>query len=242
MSNTENLVQVARELSQSVGSLSFELPTAYIYNPLEYAWEIHRQYLELAGDGKKKVVFLGMNPGPYGMAQTGVPFGEIPAVRDWMGLRGEVNKPNPEHPKRPVDGLECSKSEVSGRRLWGLFSEKFPSAHDFFKDHFVSNYCPLVFMEESGKNRTPDKLPVSETKSLEMICDQHLREIVRILDPEWLIGVGAFAEKRATIALSGVGTKIGKVLHPSPASPAANRGWAEAATGQLIEQGIWPAH
>jgi single-strand selective monofunctional uracil DNA glycosylase len=239
MSNTENLVKVARELSQSVGPLSFELPTAYVYNPLEYAWEIHRQYLELAGGGKKKVVFLGMNPGPYGMAQTGVPFGEISVVRDWMGLKGEVQKPNPEHPKRPVEGLECSKSEVSGRRLWGLFSEKFSSAHDFFIDHFVANYCPLVFMEESGRNRTPDKLPVSETKILEEICDQHLQEIIKIFEPEWLVGVGGFAEKRATVALSGMNVQIGKILHPSPASPAANRGWALAATKQLIEQGIW---
>ena len=239
MSNAENLIKIAREFSQSVDSLSFELPTAYVYNPLEYAWRIHRQYLELAGVGKKKFVFLGMNPGPYGMAQTGVPFGEISAVRDWMGLKGDIEKPKPEHPKRPVDGLECTKSEVSGRRLWGLFSEKFPSAHDFFNDHFVANYCPLVFMEESGKNRTPDKLPAAETQPLEEACDDHLRQVIEILEPEWLIGVGAFAEKRATIALSGLGTKIGKVLHPSPASPAANRGWAEAATRQLKEQGVW---
>lgn len=242
MSDTDKLIKVARELSQSMGSLSFELPTAYIYNPLEYAWEIHRQYLELAGGGKKKVVFLGMNPGPYGMAQTGVPFGEIPAVRDWMGLKGEVKKPNLEHPKRPVDGLECTKSEVSGRRLWGLFSEKYPDAHGFFKDHFVVNYCPLVFMEESGKNRTPDKLPAAETKPLEQACDDHLRQVIEILEPEWLIGVGAFAEKRASIALSDLNVQIGKILHPSPASPAANRGWAEAANKQLIEQEVWPAH
>ena len=239
MSRTVKLIKATKALSQSVGSLSFDLPTTYVYNPLEYAWGIHRQYLELARGGKKKVVFLGMNPGPYGMAQTGVPFGEIPAVRDWMGLRGEVKKPNPEHPKRPVDGLECAKSEVSGRRLWGLFSEKFPSAHDFFNDHFVANYCPLVFMEESGKNRTPDKLVVSETKPLEELCDQHLQEIVEIFEPDWLVGVGGFAEKRATIALSGMNVQIGKILHPSPASPAANRGWAAAATKQLIDQGIW---
>jgi single-strand selective monofunctional uracil DNA glycosylase len=239
MSNADNLIKIARELSQSVCSLSFELPTAYIYNPLEYAWEMHRQYLELAGGGKKKVVFLGMNPGPYGMAQTGVPFGEIPAVRDWMGLKGGVKKPNPEHPKRPVDGLECTKSEVSGRRLWGLFSDKFPSAHEFFNDHFVANYCPLVFMEESGKNRTPDKLPAAETKPLELFCDDHLRGIIQILEPEWLVGVGGFAEKRATVALSGMNVQIGKILHPSPASPLANRGWAVAATKQLIKQSIW---
>ena len=241
MSRTVRLIKATKALSQSVGSLSFDLPTAYVYNPLEYAWGIHRQYLKLAGTGKKKVVFLGMNPGPYGMAQTGVPFGEVSAVRDWIGLKGEVKKPNPEHPKRPVEGLECSKSEVSGRRLWGLFADKFPEAHDFFKDHFVVNYCPLVFMEESGKNRTPDKLPAVETKLLEHVCDTHLRQVVEILEPEWLIGVGAFAEKRASIALSGMNIQIGKILHPSPASPAANRGWAEAANKQLLEQGIWPA-
>ena len=197
MTNAKKLAKVAIKLSQSVGSLSFDDLTSYIYNPLEYAWEIHRQYLELAGVGKKKVIFLGMNPGPFGMAQTGVPFGEISSVRDWMGLKGRVKKPIPEHPKRPVDGLSCSKSEVSGRRLWGLFSEKFPNPKDFFEDHFVANYCPLVFMEESGRNRTPDKLPAKEKKPLQDMCDWHLREIVEIMEPEWLIGVGGFAKKRA---------------------------------------------
>ena len=128
----KNLIQSSEELSTQVSKLSFGEPTAYIYNPLEYAWAIHQQYLKLAGAGRKKVVMLGMNPGPFGMAQTGVPFGEIPAVRDWMGLKGEVEKPSPEHPKRPVEGLACSKSEVSGRRLWGLFSEKFLFQRFFF--------------------------------------------------------------------------------------------------------------
>ena len=236
---SDSLTKVAKKLSEVVNSLSFGEPTSFIYNPLDYAWAIHKQYLKLAGVGKKKVVFLGMNPGPFGMAQTGVPFGEIPAVRDWMGLQGTVEKPNREHPKRPVEGLACSKSEVSGRRLWGLFSEKFPHAKDFFEDHFVANYCPLVFMEESGKNRTPDKLPAFEKKPLEDVCDKHLREIVEILEPAWLIGVGGFAKKRAEEALKGMEIEIGTILHPSPASPAANRGWAEAATKQLKEQAIW---
>jgi len=236
---SDSLTKAAKKLSEMVNSLSFSSPTSFIYNPLEYAWAIHEQYLKLAGEGKKKVVFLGMNPGPFGMAQTGVPFGEIPAVRDWMNLRGEVDRPSPEHPKRPVEGLACTKSEVSGRRLWGLFSDKFPDAKDFFKDHFVANYCPLVFMEESGRNRTPDKLPASEKKPLEELCDNHLQEIVEILEPDWLIGVGGFAKKRAEEALKGIEIKIGMILHPSPASPAANRGWVEAATNQLKEQEIW---
>ena len=236
---SDSLKEAAKELARAVNALSFGPPTAYVYNPLDYAWEIHRRYLELAGGEKKKVVFLGMNPGPFGMAQTGVPFGEIPAVRDWMGLRGEVEKPEPEHPKRPVEGLSCAKSEVSGRRLWGLFAERFGKAENFFEDHFVANYCPLVFMEEGGRNRTPDKLPASESKDLEEACDAHLARVVDVLEPDWLVGVGAFAQKKAQVALAGKDLKIGKILHPSPASPAANRGWAEAAARQLEEQGIW---
>jgi single-strand selective monofunctional uracil DNA glycosylase len=236
---SDSLTKAAKKLSEVVNSLSFGEPTSFIYNPLDYAWSIHQSYLELAGRTKKKVIFLGMNPGPFGMAQTGVPFGEIPAVRDWMGLMGAVKKPNPEHPKRPVEGLNCQKSEVSGRRLWGLFAERFESAETFFKDHFVANYCPLVFMEDTGRNRTPDKLPAEERKELEKVCDQHLRELVEILDPVWLVGVGGFARKRAEEALCNMDIKIGTILHPSPASPAANRGWAEAATKQMLEQNIW---
>ena len=239
MNRSQSLISATQKLSHEVSGMKFSSPTSFVYNPLDYAWKIHQAYLELAGKTKKKVVFLGMNPGPFGMAQTGVPFGEIPAVRDWMGLRGKVGKPDLEHAKRPVEGLDCQKSEVSGRRLWGLFAERFESAEAFFKDHFVANYCPLVFMEDTGRNRTPDKLPADERKDLEKVCDQHLRELVEILEPSWLVGVGGFARKRAEEALVAMDIKIGTILHPSPASPAANRGWAEAATKQMLDQKIW---
>jgi len=239
MNRSQSLISATQKLSHEVSGMKFSSSTSYVYNPLDYAWTIHQAYLELAGKSKKKVVFLGMNPGPFGMAQTGVPFGEIPAVRDWMGLRGKVGKPDLEHAKRPVEGLDCQKSEVSGRRLWGLFAERFESAEAFFKDHFVANYCPLVFMEDTGRNRTPDKLPADERKDLEKVCDQHLRELVEILEPSWLVGVGGFARKRAEEALVAMDIKIGTILHPSPASPAANRGWAEAATKQMLDQKIW---
>ena len=232
------IAKASRSLSKEVNALSFGEPTSYIYNPLDYAWAIHQQYLELRRRGNEKGGFLGMNPGPFGMAQTGVPFGEIPAVRDWMGLYGEVDKPMPEHPKRPVDGLNCTKSEVSGRRLWGLFAEKFPDAKDFFG---IILWLIIVRLY-SWKRVEEIEHPINylhPKKPLEEACDQHLREIVGILQPEWLIGVGGFARKRAEEALEGIDIKIGTILHPSPASPAANRGWAEAASKQLKEQGIW---
>ena len=236
---SDQVIAAARRLIEAVDQLTFDEPTTHVYNPLDYAWDAHAQYIEKCAHSKKKVLFMGMNPGPYGMARTGVPFGEIEHVRDWIGIEADVGKPEVEHPKRLIEGFACARSEVSGRRLWGAFKERYGSADAFFADHFVVNYCPLVFMEASGKNRTPDKMPASETEPLYAACDQHLRDLVEALQPEWLIGVGAFAEGRAKAALDGVPVKFGRILHPSPASPAANRGWAEQATKQLTALGIW---
>ena len=235
------LIASTQRLAERLRNLEFSPPVAFVYRTLDYTWEAHRQYLERFANGKKRIVFLGMNPGPFGMAQTGVPFGEVAAVRDWMRIDAPIGKPVPEHPKRPIEGFLCKRSEVSGRRLWGLFSERFEKAEDFFKDHFVLNYCPLVWMSATGANLTPDKLPASEMLPVEEACQIHLQEVITLLEPSWLIGVGGFAEDRLKRAAEACGSdaKIGRVLHPSPASPAANRGWAEAAGRQLAELGLW---
>ena len=238
---TEALLNTARELSASVARLKFPPPVAHIYNPLDYAWAAHELYVRRFATAPRRVIFLGMNPGPFGMMQTGVPFGEIAAVRDWMGITAPVTAPKRTHPKRPVEGFDCSRSEVSGRRLWGLFAQRFGKPERFFEEHFVVNYCPLAFLDEGGRNLTPDKFSASVGGKLLAACDEHLRRVVETLKPEWLVGVGDFAEKRARAALEGSNVRFGRILHPSPASPAANRGWAEAATRQMVEQGIWPA-
>ena len=236
------LIASTQRLADDLRDLEFSPPVACVYRTLDYTWEAHRLYLERFGKGKKRVVFLGMNPGPFGMAQTGVPFGEVAAVRDWMGIETAIGKPDPEHPKRPVEGFQCQRSEVSGRRLWGLFAGRFENAPDFFKDHFVLNYCPLVWMSASGANLTPDKLPAAEMAAVEQACLKHLQEVIALLEPAFLIGVGGFAEERLRRAAAANGSKAmtGRILHPSPASPAANRGWAEAAGQHLAALGVWP--
>jgi single-strand selective monofunctional uracil DNA glycosylase len=233
------LIEAAQRLGESVSLLKFSEPVVTVYNPLEYAWEAHEGYLKAYGNSRKRVVFLGMNPGPWGMAQTGVPFGEIHAVSQWLGINYPVGKPEREHPKRPVTGLNCLRSEVSGRRFWGLFKERFGQPGKFFKHFFVANYCPLMFIEQSGRNRTPDKLKISERAVLFKICDQHLREVVDALQPKWVIGVGCFTQGRARLALGDMGIKIGRITHPSPANPAANRDWAGSVVRQLATYGIW---
>lgn len=232
-------LKAAACLADEVDALPFAAPTTHIYNPLRYAWEGHRRYLELHAGTRKKILFLGMNPGPFGMAQTGVPFGEVSLVKNWIGVECAISRPSNEHPKRRIEGFACERSEVSGRRLWGLFAEKYPQARDFFSDHLVANYCPLVFMEATGRNRTPDKLPATESAALYAACDAHLQALVDVLKPAWVIGVGAFAEARAKEALVGYAVNTARILHPSPASPAANRGWAEQAEKELKALGVW---
>lgn len=233
------VLAAAAALREAVGAMAFSPPVAYVYHPLAYAWDLHAAYVQRYGGGRKQGLFLGMNPGPFGMAQTGVPFGEVAAVRDWMGLVGEVGQPPSRHPKRPVEGFACTRSEVSGRRLWGLFAARFGRPECFFEHHFVLNYCPLLFTSETGANLTPDKLPVRETEALYAACDAHLLRVVKSQGVQWVAGVGAFAEGRAREVLSGQGVQVFRILHPSPASPAANRGWPEQAVAALREAGVW---
>lgn len=233
-----SLVSISRELSKRVGKLEFAAPVTHVYNPLDYARAPHEQYLEQWGKGPKRAILLGMNPGPFGMAQTGVPFGDLGMVRDFLGVSGKVGRPKLEHPKRPVEGFGCTRGEVSGKRLWGFARERFGSAQQFFEHFFVVNYCPLAFMEESGANRTPDKLPKSEQQALFAACDAALAAITEELKPTFVIGVGAFATARAKLALPGFTGTIATISHPSPASPKANRGWAELVEKELVQHGL----
>ncbi len=227
-------------MRDTVGALRFAAPVAYVYNPLEYAWTPHCAYLERFGRGQPEVVLLGMNPGPFGMAQTGVPFGEVALVRDWLGIEAPVARPRREHPKRPVTGFACARSEVSGQRLWGWARERFGTPERFFERFFVANYCPLAFMEESGRNFTPDKLPRAERDALFAACDRALARTVNALRPRLVIGIGKFAAERAAAALKGIDIAIGTAPHPSPANPAANRGWAAQMDRALLALDVGP--
>ena len=237
MPRIPEIVSVARTLSRRAGALSFAPPVTHVYNPLEYAWAPHRAYLVRYGAGSPAALMLGMNPGPFGMAQTGVPFGDVELARDWLGIRGKVARPKVEHPKRPVAGFDCPRGEVSGRRLWGWARSRFGEPARFFERFFVWNYCPLCFMEESGRNRTPDKLPAAERGPLYEACDEALARVVRALGTRRVIGIGHFAANRARAAL-GDAAVVNAAPHPSPASPLANRGWAEAFERSLGDAGL----
>jgi single-strand selective monofunctional uracil DNA glycosylase len=231
-------VAISRELARAVDGLEFGAPVTHVYDPLVYARATHELYLERHARRGIEALLVGMNPGPFGMAQTGVPFGEVTLVRDWLGISGPVGKPRRQHPARPIVGFACARSEVSGARLWGWARERFGAPEEFFARFFVWNYCPLVFMESSGRNRTPDKLPRREREPLFAACDAALRAISARLAPRLVVGVGTFAHARAAAALAEKAFRIGTILHPSPASPEANRDWARKAEKALAELGV----
>jgi single-strand selective monofunctional uracil DNA glycosylase len=233
-----DLYQITDSLLAELQLLHFGLPVTHVYNPLEYARAPHDQYVDLYANPPKEVILLGMNPGPWGMAQTGVPFGEVTAVREWLRIEAPVGSPAKLHPKRPVEGFACPKSEVSGKRLWGWAEKHFKTPERFFARFFVVNYCPLLFIESSGRNRTPNNLRAAEKKPLVEICDRALRRTVHWLEPGYVVGVGQFAAERAEIALAGLTLTIGRIAHPSPANPKANRGWEDLVTRELADLGI----
>jgi single-strand selective monofunctional uracil DNA glycosylase len=238
MSVASRILASERELCRALEKLRFASPVTHVYNPLEYARRPHAAYVERYARAPVRVLFFGMNPGPFGMAQTGVPFGEVAHVRDWLGIEAPVGRPPREHPKRPVEGFACRRSEVSGARLWGALRARYEKPERFFRAAFLANYCPLVFMEASGRNRTPDKLPAAERAPLYAACNANLLRVAGLLRPEWVIGIGHFAEARVRESLAGSGVAIGRIPHPSPASPAANRGWAAAAERELVRLGV----
>ena len=233
------LKHITDDLVADLDGLTFGPPVTHLYNPLIYARAAWDAYCEKYGQGQREVLMIGLNPGPWGMSQVGVPFGEIEAVRDWLGIEAPVGKPPIEHPKRPILGFDCPRSEVSGARLWGWAKDRFGTPEAFFERFFVANYCPLVFMEASGRNRVPEKLPREEREPLFAACDRALRRTVEALEPRFVVGVGKFAEGKAREVVGDLpGLTIGSILHPSPASPLANKGWAPQAEAALATIGI----
>ena len=239
----EKLLNLASEMQKKLSYLDFKEPVEFVYSPLDYAWHGYKSYITKFAPQKARALFIGMNPGPFGMAQTGIPFGDVIMMQEWLKISCKINEPNKYHPNRSIKGFNCTRREISGSRLWGLFRDRFITPENFFQDYLVMNYCPLMFLEKSGKNLTPEKLPKQEREQLIKICDAHLVAVAIQLQPIWLIGIGVFATQAINRVITVLNTKATpkpcQILHPSPANPKANLGWAELASKKLIEEGVW---
>jgi len=234
---SDSILQRFKNFSDNLNNLIFDKELV-VYNPIDYASESHDLYLKKYGNGQKRILFMGMNPGPWGMVQTGIPFGAIQPVKNFLKIKTRINKPTFQHEKRPVNGFDCSRQEVSGSRLWSWVENNWTNADSFFCNCFVHNYCPLAFFDAQGRNITPEKINSIERLALEDLCGEFLLNLALAMNCEWVIGIGNYAESKAKKILQNTHIKVGKLLHPSPASPLANKGWAAMATKQMISYGL----
>lgn len=234
---SETFLKLELDLNESLKQLHFKQPVEYVYHPLDYAFKLHAAFTRKYCTSPKKLLFLGMNPGPWGMCQTGIPFGEVNIVTDWFNINEEVLKPEKECPERKVLGLDCSRSEISGQRIWGLFKNICTIPENFFKNAYMYNYCPIAMMKNGGLNVTPTEIKGETQRKLEEICDKTLYEIIQLLQAEIVVGVGKFAETRALQVLkknNPLNTKVLYLLHPSP-RVANNQNWVSTAAKKLEE-------
>lgn len=237
-----SLIERTKEFAHQCAGITYP-DDFYVYHPLIYAWNFHKRYLELYVQEGAKALFLGMNPGPFGMAQTGIPFGEVNVVKKYLQIDEKLQDIPLTHIKRPIDGLHCKRSEVSGRRLWSLIEQRYPSRQQFPLHLAIMNYCPVVFVDKgpTGKNIIPEKIEKEVRVELEGVCDRYLDDMIQIIKPESVIGIGQYAKKKLTASISRLEKEIyvTSIIHPSPANPQANKGWAEIVENVLLEEHIW---
>ena len=235
----EQLAEAAQRLSvicdAAIPVLEKKTIVAHATNPLNYAWPHHEQYLLKWGNRGGHTLLLGMNPGPWGMAQTGVPFGATGVAQSFLQIEArELETPSNAHPKRPIEGMALERQEVSGTRLWNLMQTHFGTVEETFDNIFIVNHCPLLLLGETGKNLTPNNLPAAIMAPVLKACDEHLLDVIDIMGVTRVVGIGKYAEQRARLAMgagkSGPGVsrdgrsiRIDTCWHPSPASPLANR-------------------
>lgn len=202
---------------------------AYAYHPLRYAWDAHAAFLSRYGEGAGRAVFVGMNPGPWGMTQSGVPLADPALAREWMGVQGRVESPPHAHPKVPVLGYASTRRDPTGAKFYGWARRRYGTAAAFFAEAFVLNYCPLLFLDEAGRNVTLPQVPKAAAAPLFAACDAHLAAMLRALRPRRVLPMGAFAAARVRGVLEAekLDVPLRQVRHPSPANPANNAGWGD---------------
>ncbi|XP_059470377.1 single-strand selective monofunctional uracil DNA glycosylase [Neocloeon triangulifer] len=233
-------------LSGQLKLLKFSDPVFMVYDPVEYAGGIYFQYLQRFCRSPKHLLILGMNPGPWGMGQTGIPFGDVDTVKNYLGLAEFgflIRQPTQQHPSKIVTGLDCHRKEPSGTKLWGLVKKltNYCPAEIALANIIVHNFCPLIFLKESGCNLTPEELKASNKKEeLFNLCSTALYHSLRVLQCSQILCIGKFAEKRADLMVKkfSLNALVYSIPHPSPRNVSGRVNWEENAMASLSASGL----
>ena len=283
-----DLIKTTRILADDLHALRRPAGVSHVYNPLRYMWPAHERFLSRhyvtdrasAPDGRldfyepagatrpRRYLILGMNPGPHGMVQTGLPFGDVVNAAAMLGYRTGDQVPAPDlagvelHPSRPVIGLSATRREASGERLWGGLAAIFGGLEQTLAACFAANYCPLAYFADDaqGTNVTPEDFGKKTIKGepnprhdpgyaaeLDKVCLPYLVRVARAMRVEVILAVGRYAEAKANIIAAlqpddsrPARPKVVYLTHPSPLATRSAGEWATMARHALENAGALP--
>lgn len=219
MDEATGIIKLSAAMAEELGRAHFSF-SGTVCDPLVYAWDNYEAFIRLSARAGQKVLFLGMNPGPYGMMQTGVPFGDVMMVRDYLGISGDIDMPAAQPENKPIVGMKTTKREASGMKFWGM-AASYGDPESFFSAAAVLTYCPLVFID-GKRNVTPSELPRSDRRTIDSICQGYLERMMDILRPRKAIALGHYAEER--LRKAGIDDPV-YFPHPSPRNPSSSAFW-----------------
>ena len=209
------IIELYKSLNIELDELKFFPPCFYVYNPLSYCFESFKIYFEYLNTEEEINLFFGINPGPFGMAQTGIPFGDKETVKNYLKIEPkiDIDKIPKQHPKKQILGLEVKRVEKSGRIFWGVIKEFYPEKYDFFKSNFVLNFCPLCFLDEQGRNITPKVLRKEDQIALYKILEIFMLKLFKLIKIKKLIAIGD--ETFSYLNALNTKLKIQTIIHPA---------------------------
>jgi single-strand selective monofunctional uracil DNA glycosylase len=235
---------MARQLARATGWL--------VLNPGRYGERWHARFRRAYPMSPRPLLVFGLNPGPYGMAQTGVPFTDLKRLESalpglWKDLvaSGEpVTRPGLAPPSLARHLTRTFES--SSVRVYRFLERAYGRPELALREVVFVNPCPLLFIDpETGANRTPADLPraLRARKAAELVhAFEELRratvlEAVAELEPRGAILLGrdvAAAVGEALRAALGARSVV-EWEHPARAVPET---WSRGLADELRKRGL----
>ena len=132
-----------------------------VWNPGSYGAPWHRVFREIYPLRERPILMFGLNPGPYGMGQTGIPFTDVRRLRQCLPkmaltLRERGREPRvPGLAPRSLRRFFTREFESSAVRVYRFLELGWGSAEKGWRSVGVANSCPLLFLDPEGRNQTP---------------------------------------------------------------------------------------
>jgi len=209
-----------------------------VWNPALYALDIYQEYLTKFPPEPGAILALGLNPGPYGMAQTGIPFTDCRTASGALGMEMTI-------PGKAPDDLISRLKKANGK--WrGTYERSSLGMYRFlilawgdiktaYRNWFVGNPCPLLFLDPERWNVTPADPRLRRMKEVGELRQRAVIGFSEILNPRGIVCFGKDVAKAVgEVAIRQVGPdRVVFYEHPARAVP---EKWAAGLLQELTQR------